>query len=98
MEGVSKVIISGAIFYQDYGTDTPYLFPAISINGIYVAKEIVSRCENTIRYQSVTFPPFIMEVKSGDLIRLSSGDNSEGSIRGYDNGSLCTYVTVEVVE
>ena len=97
-EGVSKVIISGAIFYQDYGTETSYLFPAISINGIYIAKEIVSRCENTIRYQSVTFPPFIMEVKDGDLIRLSSGDNSEGSIRGCDMGVWCTYMTVEVVE
>ena len=97
-KGVSKVLISGIIFYEGYGTETAYLFPRIKINGTPIVKAIASRCVDTVRYQSVTFAPFLMSVNEGDLITLTSGDNSESTIRGYDNGSLCTYMTVEVIE
>lgn len=100
-KGVLKVLISAAVFYEGYGTETAYLFPRIKINGEDVAKQISSRCADTTRYQSVTFVPFLISVNEGDLIILSSGEispNDRGTIRGYDNGSLCTYITVEVVE
>ena len=100
-QGVSKVLISAVVFYEGYGTETAYLFPRIRINGEDVAKQISSRCESTVRYQSVTFAPFVINVNEGDLITLLSGEispNDKGTVRGYDRGSLCTYMTVEVVE
>lgn len=100
-KGASKVLVSAIVFYQDYDTTTAYLYPRINVNGTSVVKAITSRCGDTTRYQSVTFPPFIMNVNEGDLITLSSGEISpsdNGSVRGYDQEELCTYMTVEVVE
>lgn len=99
--GVSKVMISAMVFYQDYGTEASYLFPRIEINDSTVSKAIASRCPDTNRYQTVTFAPFVINAKEGDLITLLSGEispNNTGTIRGKDYNSWCTYMTVEVVE
>lgn len=100
-KGVSKVLISAVIFYQDYDSEIEYLYPKIMINGIESIKTIASRSHDTIKFQSVAFPPVMIEVKEGDLITLSSGEVNpvdQCNIRGYDKGALCTYMTVEVVE
>lgn len=100
-KGVSKVLISAVIFYQDYDSEIEYLYPKIMINGIESIKTIASRSYDTTKFQSVAFPPVMIEVKEGDLITLSSGEVNpvdQCNIRGYDKGALCTYMTVEVVE
>lgn len=98
---VSTIKISASVFYQDYDTSVAYLFPEIRKNQNKIARAISSRMADVTRYQSVAIPEFIISVEENDLIDLTAGEinsTQEGSIRGNLEGTLNTYITVEVVE
>lgn len=98
---VSTIKISASVFYQDYDTSVAYLFPEIRKNQNKIARAISSRMADVTRYQSVAIPEFIISVEENDLIDLTAGEinpTQEGSIRGNHEGTLNTYITVEVVE
>ena len=99
--GVSHVLISAQVFYQDYNaSNVSSLFPNIQINGNSVARAIKS-VSNTGIYNVVNISNFLISVSENDLITLTTGtisSTNEGRYRGKQENGIHTFLTVEVVE
>lgn len=99
--GVSHVLISAQVFYQDYdASNVSSLFPNIQINGNSVARAIKS-VSNTGIYNVVNISNFLISVSENDLITLTTGtisSTNEGRYRGKQESGIHTFLTVEVVE
>lgn len=103
---ISKVLISAQIFYQDGPVGNGYYFPNIKINNHRVARSIhFVSVSGGSSFVVLNINEFIIDVKEGDLITLSTGESSLGftnlKYRGiqYDEEikTRHTYITVKAV-
>lgn len=103
---ISKILVSAQIFYQDGPTGNGYYFPSIKINDNIVARAITPvSVSGGSSYIGININEFLIDVKEGDIITLSTGECSLGftnlKYRGtqYDNKikKRHTYITVKAV-
>lgn len=87
--GVSKVEVSGQVFYWKGDNRDPYQWATIKLNDKQVS---TSLADNSGDWASVHFSTRIIDVKEGDTITLVN--ISKGRIRNAEN----TYINVKVVE
>lgn len=94
-KGITKVKVSGSIFFQGLPSNQVYMFPNLKKNNSIFASPIVSK--GVTDFQSVVFSTTLIEVTEGDKITMTTGDvnNLKVGVRG---NRQATYVTVEVVE
>lgn len=93
--GISKVKVSGVIYFENITDAQIYLFPKIMQNDNTLLAPIVSKASN--QFEAVVFAEALVEVIEGDKFTLNVGDvnNLKVDIKGNRNA---TYLTVEVVE
>lgn len=105
-KGISKILISAQIFYQDGPTGNGYYFPNIKINDKIVARSITpTSTSGGSSYITAYINEFLIDVKEGDLITLSTGESPLGytnlKYRGIQYGNEIkrrhTYITVEAI-
>ena len=94
-KGVSKIKVSGTIFYQALPSNQSYLFPNLKKNGAVFASPIVSK--GVTDFNSAVFATTLEEVEEGDKITMTIGDVNRLSV-GVRGGRTATYLTVEVIE
>jgi hypothetical protein len=94
-KGISKVKVSGVIYFENITDAQIYLFPKIMQNDNTLLAPIVSKASN--QFEAVVFAEALVEVIEGDKFTLNVGDvnNLKVDIKGNRNA---TYLTVEVVE
>lgn len=94
-KGISKVKVSGVIYFENITAAQIYLFPKIMQNNNTLLAPIVSKASN--QFETVVFAEALVEVIEGDKFTLNVGDvnNLKVDIKGNRNA---TYLTVEVVE
>ena len=100
--GVSKVLISGTIYFLDFSTaQGGYILPAIIKNATNVTSAIEPIVTNGASTQSVVFSEILIDVQEGDIFKMSvgyMGAKSKGRYIGKDSGgSIRTYITVKEV-
>ena len=93
--GISKVKVSGVIYFENVTDVQIYLFPRIMQNNEKLLAPIVSKASN--QFEAVVFAEALVEVIEGDKFTLNVGDvnNLKVDIKGNRNA---TYLTVEAVE
>lgn len=93
--GISKVKVSGVIYFENVTDVQIYLFPRIMQNNETLLAPIVSKASN--QFEAVVFAEALVEVIEGDKFTLNVGDvnNLKVDIKGNRNA---TYLTVEAVE
>ena len=105
-KGISKILISAQIFYQDGPTGNGYYFPDIKINDKIVARSIVpTSVSGGSAFITAYINEFLIDVKEGDLITLSTGDSPLGFTNLKYRGTQYideiktrhTYITVEAI-
>lgn len=94
-KGVSKIKVSGTIFYQALPSNQVYLYPNLKKNGTIFASPIVSK--GVTDFNSAVFATTVEEVEEGDKITMTTGDVNRLSV-GVRGERRATYLTVEVVE
>lgn len=93
--GISKVKVTGNIFYQDFPSSQAYLWGRIYKNTNLVSSTLEGKGNTT--FQSCPIPPKIIEVTEGDKITLNTGDINDHTVT-IRAGEANTYLTVEVIE
>ena len=94
-DGISKIKVSANVFGEIMST-TDYLWCEIRKNGTAFIRGIDN--SNTT-YAGVSFAPILIDVQEGDYIQLfKAGTTNAVTIRGYNQNTYNTYLTVEVVE
>lgn len=86
---ISKVEISGQVFYWKSTNTEPYQWATINLNEKQVSAALA---DNSGGWASVHFSPRIIDVKEGDVITLYNF--SKGRIRE----GTSTYISVKVIE
>lgn len=97
-QGISKVRISGEIFYQDFDVSNQYyLWGHIKKNNSTIVARCMTAVGATSGFATCSIATKIIEVQQGDVIELNFGDvtNHTVSVRG---GKDVTYLSVEAVE
>nr|DAP05704.1 MAG TPA: hypothetical protein [Caudoviricetes sp.] len=94
-KGISKVKVSGVIYFENLTDAQIYLFPKLIQNSETLLAPITSKANN--QFESVTFAEALVEVAEGDKFTLNVGDvnNLKVNVKGNRNA---TYLTVEAVE
>lgn len=105
-KGISKISISAQIFYQDGPVGNGYYFPNIKINDKMVVRSIVpNSVSGGSTFITAYINEFLIDVKEGDLITLSTGDSPLGFTNLKYRGTQYideiktrhTYITVEAI-
>lgn len=91
--GISKVLVSGNVFFQFNGANQTYIYMAIRKNSSNVSIAIVAEPFNN-SFASIPFTPKLVNVQENDVFFIVSLDSKSGTYRGGEN----SWLTIEVVE
>lgn len=91
--GISKVLVSGNVFFQFTAADQNYLYMQIRKNTTAVSIAIGAEAFN-YAFISLSFTPVLVEVQEGDIFYIVSTEGRTGTYRGGQN----SWLTIQVVE
>ena len=91
--GISKVLVSGNVFFQFTQENQSYLYMSITKNGNTPSSIAIAPQPFNYAFATLSFAPVYVEVQEGDTFYIVSLEGKTGTFRGGQN----SYMTVEVV-